>query len=146
MSEERERILDALRRGVPVSELREALINLPDAEADDEPIECNIKAPRFIEEARERATRRVDTSGLCFPNPRDWQTMIDLFTPQEIAMAFCNVKDEQGGQLGNTVDDVAKRCVKAESGSRKQAKLIEDLRAEIHDLRLEAVRGKAGSA
>jgi hypothetical protein len=144
MSEEKERILVALRRGVSPLELREELAALPDDEADDEPIECCYTQRLFIEKARERAAFMIDSPGTCFPNPKDRQTHIDIRASQEIAMAFCNVKDAQGSQLGFTVDDVATRCLNAEAASKKQSKVIEDLQDENHRLNLEVVRGKAG--
>ena len=50
------------------------------------------------------------------------------------------VKDAQGRQLRNTVDELAERSLSAESASRKQSKLIEDLKYEIDELK-EITRG-----
>ena len=59
----------------------------------------------------------VDT----FENPQDWQTHVDIRASQEVAMAFCNVKDSLGRQLGNTVDEMARRCVNARVLYKKDA-------------------------
>jgi hypothetical protein len=139
-----EKLLNLLSRGASPQEIRDFLVNIPEEELTDEPIECNIVARRFIDGARERAALLVDRTGTCFPNPRDRQTAIDLLSSPEIAMGFCNVKDSLGGQFANTVDELATRCLNAESGSAQNARIIDQLRDEILDLQHQLGRSKGG--
>ena len=69
-----------------------------------------------------------------FGNPLDWNTHVQIRASQEIAMAFCNVKDAQGGQLGNTVDEMAQRCVNSEAGSKKWQRIVDDLQDQVDSL------------
>lgn len=133
-------ILAALRAGKSSKEIHALLYPEPnpihepepeqEPEQESEYVECMVIARRFIEAARQRAAFSVDRPDAYFPNPRDRQTHIDIRASQEIAMAFCNVKDSLGGQLGNSVDELAKRCVDAEAGSKKQSKIITELQEE----------------
>jgi hypothetical protein len=92
-----------------------------------------IRQRKYIDAAYERAiqlTPPVEDYG----NPLDWNTMVQIRAAQEIAMSFCNVKDHLGTQLGSSIDEVAQRCVNAESGSKAQSKLIAEMQEQIERL------------
>jgi hypothetical protein len=99
----------------------------------EEPREYLVVQRRYFEAVRQRAINLLPESWT-FGNPKDYETHIQIRMAQETGIAFCNTKDSLGGQLGNTVEDVAKRCVEAEAGSKKQSKIIDDLRDEVSDL------------
>lgn len=79
-----------------------------------------------------------------FPNPRDRETQYTLILSGFVAAAMCSVKDSRGGSLGNTVDEIAKRCVKAEAGSKKQSKLIDELQDELDRVKAYFAEGGPG--
>jgi hypothetical protein len=117
-----------------------------EAEAPPEIYECLRTQRLFLEGARKRAERMIDVTAMAsnafFPNPHDRETHIQLAFVSEAAMAFCNVKDSLGGQVANSVEECAQRCVDAEAGSKKLNKLIDDLRDENADLRAELAQAK----
>jgi hypothetical protein len=100
----------------------------------EEPREFLVVQRRYFEAARQRAIFSLPESWT-FGNPKDYETHIQIRVALEAGMTFCNVKDALGGYLAPTVEGLAQRCVNAEAGSAKQAKLIEQLQDEIDELK-----------
>lgn len=112
--------------------------------SEPEPREYLIVQRRYFDAARQRAIRLLPHPST-FGNPKDYETHVLVRISQEAGMAFCNTKDAMGGQLAHTVEELAQRCVNAESGNSKKDSIIDELRNENADLRLDLaqVRGRA---
>jgi hypothetical protein len=114
-----------------------------DPEPPEEPREYLVVQRRYFEAARQRAINALPHPGT-FGNPKDYETHVQIRIAQEAGIAFCNTKDSLGGQLGNTVEEVAERCVKAEAGSKKQKELIADLQDQLEEANRRLGQSKGG--
>jgi hypothetical protein len=101
--------------------------------ANKETFECFARQRRYLQGALQRAKMMAGTEA-SYPNHNDYLARVEMLYVQEAGMSFCNVTDSWGSPLGKTVDEMAKRCVKAESGSSSKDKLIENLQDRVDDL------------
>jgi len=101
--------------------------------ANKETFECFARQRRYLQGALQRAKMMAGTEA-SYPNHNDYLTKVEMLYVQEAGMAFCNVKDSMGGQLANSVEDLAQRCLDSESGRAKQSKLIDDLEDQVDTL------------
>jgi hypothetical protein len=109
--------------------------------AGQETFECLARQRRYFEAALQRARNKVGAQG-CFPNHRDYLSNVEMFYVQEAAMSFCQIIFP--GDRPNTIDELGQRMVDAENGNSKKDRVIDDLRDENHDLKLQLVREKGG--
>jgi hypothetical protein len=95
----------------------------------------NVLAPqrRYFEGALQRARNKVGAEA-SFPNHQDYLTNVEMSWCSDAETTLCTATDAQGARLANSVEELAERCVKAEAGSDKQSKLIEDLQNQVDDL------------
>jgi hypothetical protein len=87
----------------------------------------------YMEAALTRAKNRAKAMGV-FPNRKDYMTTVEMFYVSDVSTALCTTVGADGGRLGNSLEEVAERCVKAEAGSVKQSKRIDELEDHIHEL------------
>jgi hypothetical protein len=108
---------------------------------DEEPLEDPDPRTKYVEVLRTQrlylagqkaaATRHIDSTPGTFPNPHDRETHIEIEYGLRIAMAFVNTVFH--GARPNTVEDCAKRMVKAESGNSAKDKIIDSLRDQLDE-------------
>jgi len=80
----------------------------------------------YMQAALTRAKNRAAAMGI-FPNRNDYMTTVENFYCTDVATAMCTAVGADGGRLGNSIEEVAERCVKAEAGSAKLIKRIDEL-------------------
>jgi hypothetical protein len=92
---------------------------------------------RYFENALRMAEQQI--SGQHFPNENDRLAAREIIYVQHAAMGMCGVRG-----VGNTVEEMAKRCKEAEEQTRKQGKVIVDLENQVDELLTKMKTGGPG--